>query len=538
MAEELKINIIPKPAFQHNMSGKFVINNQTQIFADEKCMKIALKLADLIEPTMGYKLKKIPFNQTQHYVNAITLFIDNDLDILSKEGYNLLITEACIILRANDVTGIFYGFQTIRQLLQNEIENHSKDEKIELSVPCLEIEDEPQYIWRGLMLDEARHFQGMDEVKKILDIMAMLKMNILHWGLSNDQGWRIEIKKYPKLAEIGSIRYGTQLGGLTSKQVVDGIHSGFYTQEQIKEIVEYAKERYITIVPEVNSPGHALAAIASYPELSCTGGPFEVSKTFGIKKDVYCIGKELVFEFIQNVFDELIALFPGPYIHIGGDECPRTRWKSCPNCQKRIKDEKLKSVNELQPYYTNRISKYLQSKGKTVIGWNEILSDKLDEHIIGQYWQRNRDKIFKHLLQGRKFIMSKFGFVYLDYNYFLTPLYKTYNYEPVMTKFKSLPTEKYNNVLGVEATMWTEWVPNIKRLEWQLFPRLIAVAEVGWTLKSLKNYADFKERLKELLKRLDIIGVNYAKLDIVDPKKFKRIFKLLRINILDTHGGL
>jgi hexosaminidase len=351
-------------------------------------------------------------------------------------------------------------------------------------------------------------------------------MNKFHWHLKEDQGWRIEIKKYPKLTEIGSKRKDTKIGGWLTKKFRGIPHEGFYTQDEIREIVAYAQDRFIEIIPEIDMPGHSLAAIASYPELSCTGEKQEVAIKPGIYPDVYCPGNEKTFEFLQNVIDEVVELFPSPIFHIGGDEVPKTRWELCPKCQALMKEIGISNTHDLQVYFTNRIGEYLKKKGRRLMGWNEILGESLAPDAIAQWWVGNKKKVLHHLHQGRNFVMSKVGFVYFDYNYVLTPLKKCYNYEPIP---KELEEEYHNNVLGIEAPLWTEWVPTKERLGWQVFPRLFAVAETGWTPKHQKNYSDFKQRLKKLIPILSKFNLISADLSEVDPSAIYRLFHLISI---------
>jgi hexosaminidase len=350
------------------------------------------------------------------------------------------------------------------------------------------------------MLDEARHFFGKKIVKKILDLMALLKFNIFHWHLTDDQGWRVEIKKYPLLVEIGSKREGTMVlegkhfTDLSKKEAkYDNIPvEGYYTQEDLKEIIQYAKDRFITIVPEIDFPGHVTAALASYPELSCTGGPFEVSKIFGIHKDVFCIGNNDVYNFCQDVLDEIMKIFPTKYIHVGGDEVPTLRWKQCEKCQAKLKEEGLTDIKKLQQYFTSKLNSFIKSKNHTLIGWNEILNDNLDIDAICQYWSKRFDVVITHIRRSRKFIMSKKSALYLSYPIELLSLQKAYVYDPIPQDLE----ERYaNNILGMEACLWTEFVKNQEMLESMIFPRILAVSEVGWTSKSNKNFELFQEKL-------------------------------------------
>jgi hexosaminidase len=383
------------------------------------------------------------------------------------------------------------------------------------------------------MLDDGRYFHGTVVVKKILDLLALHKMNRFHWHLTEDQGWRIEIKKYPKLTELGSKRKQTQIGGFLSKKRDGQPHGGFYTQLEIKEIVEYAADRFITIIPEIEMPGHAQAAIAAYPEFSCTGGPFEVSDHFGIHKDVFCPGKEGTFQFYQDVIDEVVALFPSEVFHIGGDETPKARWKTCPDCQRRIQQEKLTDEAQLQVYFTNRMEKYLASKGKRLMGWNEILGKGLSPKAIAQYWTGPPSRILPDLQQGREMVMSAFRYVYIDHWYEFTSLEKAYSYEPIPAELQS---QYYKNVLGLETTMWSEWVPTLKRLEYQSFPRTCAYAEIGWSAKDGRDYKGFMNRLEKLLPRLDKLGVQYAPKKDWNPSKLRQLLGLATLPIAPKGG--
>ncbi len=512
------VSIIPFPVRITPISGRFVLTSDTIIHTDLRLEKIGEYLNNLLNKATGINFSRIVADLAKENNAIIILKIDPKLEYLGREGYILQVTNKKIIISALSPSGVFYGVQTLRQLLPIEIESRSKVNNIEWSVPCVEIEDYPRFVWRGYMLDEGRHFLGKDIVMRMLDLMALLKLNVFHWHLTEDQGWRIEIKKYPRLIEIGSKRKESQIGGFQSIDTDTIPHEGYYTQEDIKEIISYATERFIKVVPEIDIPGHSMAALAAYPELSCTGGPFEVSTMFGIKEDVYCVGKEKVFKFIQDVLNEVMELFPSDIIHIGGDEVPLARWKECPDCQVRMKNEGFKDERELQIYFTNRIAQYISSRGRKAMGWNEILNEKLVKNVIGQHWMGNFKHIHGYMKKGRKMVMSKFGQVYLDYDYHFTSLKKSYRYDPIR---KTLEEELHENVLGIEGPLWTEWVPNVERLDWQTFPRLIAIAETGWTPKNSKDYQFFRTRLDSFLTRLDILGVNYAKLEEVDPPRKK-----------------
>jgi hexosaminidase len=526
------INIIPEPVLLNISSGKFVLTESTSIVSDRELLNLCNYLKNLLIPATGFNL----IIKETHVSNGTSINLkltDNKKD-LGFEGYSIEVSTKDIIITAPYPAGIFYGIQTIRQLLPPEIENNSKVEDIEWQIPCLKMEDFPRFSWRGYMLDEARHFHGKEIVKKMLDLMGLIKLNRFHWHLTDDQGWRIEIKRYPKLIEVGSKREETQVGGYLSKKR-DGIpHSGYYSQEEINEIIDYAKERFIQVIPEIDLPGHTRAALASYPNLSCKGYPFSVSTRWGIHRDVMCVGKEEVFEFVQNVLKEIVELFPSNMVHIGGDEVLKKRWKECSDCQRRIDQEGLTEEKDLQTYFINRISAYLRSLKQEVICWNDVLDANLKENVICQYWLRHKKRVIEHIRKGRDIIMTNFKYTYLDHSYSFTSLKMAYKFEPIP---KNLEKKYHKYIRGVETPMWSEFIPNIKRLEWQTFPRLIAFAEIGWTPKNKKNYASFINRLREFLKRLDLIGVNYANLREVKPNIFKRLFKGLTL-ATEQKGGV
>ncbi|MFH1747765.1 MAG: family 20 glycosylhydrolase [Planctomycetota bacterium] len=419
---------------------------------------------------------------------------------LGAEGYELNVTADEVVLRAPTPCGLFRATQTLRQLLHTAIKDPGTNSR---QIPCMTIRDYPRYKWRGMLLDCGRHFMDKEFVKRYIDLLAYHKMNVLHWHLTEDQGWRIEIKKYPKLTEISAWRgEGAQRYG------------GFYSQEDIKEIVAYAQSRYVTIVPEIEMPGHSVAALAAYPELSCTGGPFDVSTRWGVHKEVYCAGDEQTFEFLENVLSEVVELFPSEFIHIGGDECPKQRWEACPKCQARIKAEGLKDEHELQSYFIRRIEKFLNSKGKRLVGWDEILEGGLAPNATVQSW-RGMDGAVAAAASGHDVITSPTSHCYLDYAQVRLPgeptwmgyvdLETCYSFEP--TPLQLMPAQAAH-VLGVEGNMWTEHAPQ-ERVDWQAFPRLCALSEVGWSPADRRDWDDFSARLRTHYRRLDALGVTY-----------------------------
>ena len=376
------------------------------------------------------------------------------------------------------------------------------------------------------MLDEARHFQGKETVFQLLDWMAQLKMNVFHWHLSDDQGWRIEIKSHPKLTTAGSVRTGTQSGGFLSRKVVPGMHQGFYTQQAIKEIVEYASDRHITIVPEFDVPGHTGAILAAYPNLGCTGGPYQVKSRWGIHKDILCAGNLDTLPFLESVFSEVLDLFPGPYIHIGGDEAPKARWRNCPKCRALAEQSGFKDVEPLQTLISNQINRFLQQHGRSMMGWNELINEDLDPQIAIQFWRGDKKALLSQIREGRKTVLSNFEAYYLDHAYVHSPLEKVYRFEPVPV---GLEPEYQENILGIEAPLWTEFVPNRARLDWQVFPRLLAVAESAWTRPERKNYEKFLVRLQPQLVLMEQAGIGYTGLAAADPGRFQRLGGVLSL---------
>jgi len=503
--------IIPKPQKTELLEGKFILDNNVAIYSPVDSIFLVDYFLEILKNKYNLKLEVITAPREKKVILLNSEFNHKDEN---EEDYSIDITSEQVKLTGLSLNGLFYAFQSLRQIIE------VKDN--ELFIPAQKIFDCPRFSYRGFMFDVGRHYHSIETIKKIIDVLALLKMNVFHWHLTEDQGWRIEIKKYPKLTKIGSKRKDTKIGGHKSKKYRGEPHEGYYTQEEIRDIVKYAEERFIEVIPEIELPGHCTAAIASYPELSCTGEQIEVKMTSGIFPDIYCAGKESTFEFLQDVFDEIIELFPSKIIHIGGDEAPKKRWKACHDCQMRIDEEELKNEHELQVYFTNRISEYLKSKGKQIMGWNQILGKTLEPTAIVQWWLGKPKNKIKYLQKGYQFVMSNMAKTYLDYSYYLFPLRQFYNFEPIP---KNLPDKYHKNILGVETPIWTEWVPNLERLGWQIFPRLLALAEVAWTEKSRKNLADFKRRMPNLMQFLDDLQLPYASLDEVDPGKLERSIK-------------
>lgn len=424
-----------------------------------------------------------------------------DLSVQGEEAYRLEIAPDGITIFARCGCGFFRGFQTVKQLVKT-----SKNGKI----PCMEIEDSPRFAYRAFMIDSARHMQSIEELMRMIDAAALLKFNVFHWHISDDQGFRFESKKYPELNRIGSYRIGDSFG----KTMTHELYGGYYTREEMAKIVRYCASKYIDVIPELDMPGHVSAILASYPFLSCKGQPIPVRTSNGIYTDILCAGKDETYQFIYDLLDELMEVFPSKYIHIGGDEAPKLRWYQCDDCVKAMREQGLKNAEELQGVFTLKIAEYLQSKGKKAIVWNESLhSGMLPENVTVQYWTGDRAPAVRHLGNGGSVINSDFFHYYADYPYGMTPLAKTYRYEPIFADADSASRE---NLIGVEMPIWTEFICDAARMQELAFPRLAAVAETAWTQKKNKRYADFKRRavaLQPVLKEMGVVGAARADWD-------------------------
>lgn len=508
-----RINIIPQPCSIIEQAGKFVFNSQTYIVtpADKDYLRIANFLSDRLNVTAGFKMLITSKPQKTNYV----LF--RNIKGLSKEEYRLIVNRNAIIIESSQPNGAFYGLQTLYQLLPPEVFGNTKVDMM-FSVPCCKIADKPYFAWRGLHLDVCSHFFGPDQIRRYLDLIAMHKGNIFHWHLTEDQGWRIQIKKYPLLTEKGSIRRQTVIGTYKSS-VYDSIpYGGYYTQDEIRDIVKYAKDRFITVVPEIEMPGHALAAISCYPELSCQlENKYEVGTHWGIYRQVYC-PKEGTFKFLENVLKEVFQLFPSKIIHIGGDECPKNSWKRCPYCQALIKKLNLKDEYGLQSYFIQRIEKFANDHGRQIIGWDEILQGGLAPNALVMSWLGEEGGI-KAARQHHYVVMTPYKRYYLDYYQAdpateqlcmdqLTTLRMMYDYNPLPD---SLSKEEKKYILGVEGCVWTEYMHNFKRVEYMAYPRACAIFETGWTGPKNKNWNNFTRRLEFHFQRLRAMDVNYCK---------------------------
>ena len=508
MGADVKTVIVPRPLEVEVVKGAYTVTPKTSICVTESSLVRPAELfAEYVAKDLGATL-----NVEQKSKGGIVLSLDKSL---ASEEYTLNISSKGVKIVGGTPAAVFYGLQSLRQLVSAG-EVCKKGIKLE----GLAIKDKPLLGHRGAMLDVCRYFFTVAEVKRFIDIMAIHKLNRFHWHLTDDQGWRIEIKKYPNLVKIGSWRKQTILGHRRYSKVFDGTpHGGYYSQEEIKDIVKYAAERYIEVIPEIDMPGHMVAALASYPHLGCRDEKFEVRTNWGISKDVLCPGKESTFEFIEGVLEEVVSLFPSQYIHYGGDETPRHRWKECPHCQKRIQEEGLKDENELQSYFMHRVEKFLAKHNRKVIGWDEIIYGGINKSATIMLWNdKNRAKAIS---LGNDVILTPKFYCYMDYYQTKRPhcnkeglminesriltIRKSYSLNP----FEGLQPSEYGRIKGVQANLWTEYVPNFQEVQTNLLPRMAAIAEVGWTIGE-RNFDEFAVRMHHLRKLYDKNGIIYA----------------------------
>jgi len=501
---------------------------------NDETINVAHYLSNQLTAATGYSLEVLSLSEKNAGKNSI-IFSDKISDTsLGTEGYTLESDKDKIILRGTS-NGLFYAVQTLFQLLPVDIYSSEKVPHVEWKVPAVEIKDKPRYKWRGMHLDVSRYFFDKGFIKRYLDYMAMHKLNRFHWHLTDNQGWRVQIDKYPNLTRVGAYRETSRINGI--RNVIgkyDGIpYGGYYTKDDIREIVAYAKSRFIEVIPEIEMPGHSIAALASYTEVSCTGLTFDVKKsydTFNAGKpfkvavdwrsypDDFCAGKELTFEFLQNVLTEVMEMFPSKYIHIGGDECRKVHWKTCPDCQARIKSENLKNVEELQSYFIKRIERFVNSKGRKIIGWDEILEGGIPPEATVMSWRGEAGGI-EAAKQGHDVIMTPTSYCYFDHwqgepdfepnaigGYL--PLKKVYAFDPTP---KGLTPDEAKHIIGGQANMWTEYFSTPSEVEYMVFPRIAALAEAVWSPARSRNWNDFCRRMDKQYQRYNIMGINYAK---------------------------
>jgi hexosaminidase len=526
---EKVINVIPYPQSVEIGKGTFKgagANFNCDLEIDSRSAALIRQLADKITFVSGRTnsfATPVGLRRSLDTKKAKGFFFLNDSS-LGAEEYSIEITPKNCVVKASAYNGFLYAIQTLKQLTDPAIFSDRINPNQKFLFPCVSIKDKPRFAYRGMHLDCARHFFSVEEVKKYLDIMAVYKLNQFHWHLTEDQGWRIEIKKYPKLTEVGAFRNGTMVGKDFNSN--DGIrYGGYYTQEQLKEVVAYAASLGITVIPEIDLPGHMLGALAAYPELGCTGGPYEVWTRWGISDQVLCPGKEAMFTFLEDVFTELMEIFPSEYIHIGGDECPKTEWEKCPDCQARIKalgikaDDKHTAEQYLQSYVTARVQKFLNDHGRKIIGWDEILEGELAPGATVMSWRGVKGGVQASAL-GFDVIMTPNTYCYFDYYQSEDkekeplaiggnlPIEKVYGYEP----FDGLDASQQKHILGVQANLWTEYIATPEYLEYMLLPRMAALSEIQWCKSSDKNFDRFASSMKaESFKIYDILGYNYRK---------------------------
>lgn len=519
------INLIPMPELVEETGGNISLDrNNITLSCDERLSKILTVVKEILKTDFTIDEAK---GQIRFIFNSS----------LKKEHYSLEVSDSNIKIYASEYSGAFYALSTLRQLFMSDL----KAEK--LTCPCVKITDDgPAFQWRGLQLDESRHFFGMNTVKKYLDFMSLYKLNRFHWHLSDDNGWRIEIKKYPLLTEIGSKRKGSQLHHWQCTEMDETEHSGFYTQQQIKEIIKYAADRCIEIVPEIDFPAHCASAIAAYNELACRNIPCEVFSFFGgvIPKSqgrndwnrTLCLGKDESLSFVYDVLDEVSELFPYEYFHVGGDEAPKDEWKKCPACQKRIKQENLLDEVQLQGWFTNKVNAHLKEKGKIMMGWNEILESKItDKDIIAQYWTTKRDKnVNAHLSQGGKTVLSCHRYFYFDMLHSYCNVKGTYNFKPSKAL---VPKKLEKSVIGYEGEVWTEFITNENQLFFMAFHRSLALSEAAWSKDKAKNYSSFKSRVTHQEKIMDELGINYGQDFLTMKRNYVKKYLLSKKNGID-----
>ena len=510
MAHNRSVCIVPRPALVEMQEGEFVLSARTVIsYGDKTLAPTAAFYAEELAKACGRRPK---ISSRRVGKSNIVLSLDA---AMKEEQYTLNITPLEITVAGGSPKAVFYGLQSLRQIAVDAPKSGNG-----CSLPAVKIVDEPFFGYRGAMLDVCRHIFTVEEVKRWIDILALHKINRFHWHLTEDQGWRIEIKRYPELATVGAMRKETLVGKYRQSETYDGTpYGGIFTQDEVREVVRYATERYIEVIPEIEMPGHAVAALATYPHLGCSGGPYEVRTTWGISKEVFCAGKESTFEFIENVLSEVLELFPSKYIHIGGDECPKNAWKACKLCQKRIADEGLKDEHELQSYFMQRVEKWLNERGRAVIGWDEILQGGITKSATIMSWRGKKGGIAAAKL-GNDVIMTPNTHCYIDYYQTESP---AENGEPLANGRRPLPVSRVYaldpyeglteaecaHIKGVQVNLWTEYVSTFDHVQHMLLPRLAALSEVGWAYDR-KDYDDFCRRLNTLRKVYDAQSYVYA----------------------------
>ena len=505
-------NVIPLPQeVTLTQKGAFVLTGATPIVypeGDEQLKNDAQFLSDYIADVTALRLT----TTSAKVKNAITLRLNKKVQ--GKEGYVITVDKKGVVIEGATAAGVFYGVQTLRKSIPVD------KSLTEVTLPGVVLKDAPRFGYRGVMLDCARHYFPVKFVKQFIDLIAMHNMNVFHWHLTDDQGWRIEVKKYPDLAKIGSVREKTVLGH-NSDVFDDTPYGGYYTQEEAREIVKYAADRFITVIPEIDMPGHMIAALAAYPDMGCTGGPYKVSPIWGIMPDVLCLGNEKTYQFCEDVLSEMMDIFPSEYIHLGGDETPNVRWKECPKCKALMAKENL-TPGKLQGYFTNRIEKFVNSKGRRIIGWDEILDGDINQSATIMSW-RGTAPGARGAKMGHDVIMSPSSHVYFDYYQTRQgesqweeplliggnlPIERTYSLEPVP---EGADAETASHIIGVQGNLWTEYIAGPSLAEYQVLPRMGALSEVQWRPQGQKDFENYKVRQTKMLKLYDAYGLVYAK---------------------------
>ena len=505
-------NVIPLPQeVTLTQKGAFVLTGATPIVypeGDEQLKKDAQFLSDYIADVTALRLT----TTSAKVKNAITLRLNKKVQ--SKEGYVITVDKKGVVIEGATAAGVFYGVQTLRKSIPVD------KSLTEVTLPGVVLKDAPRFGYRGVMLDCARHYFPVKFVKQFIDLIAMHNMNVFHWHLTDDQGWRIEVKKYPDLAKIGSVREKTVLGH-NSDVFDDTPYGGYYTQEEAREIVKYAADRFITVIPEIDMPGHMIAALAAYPDMGCTGGPYKVCQIWGVMPDVLCLGNEKTYQFCEDVLSEMMDIFPSEYIHLGGDETPNVRWKECPKCKALMAKENL-TPGKLQGYFTNRIEKFVNSKGRRIIGWDEILDGDINQSATIMSW-RGTAPGARGAKMGHDVIMSPSSHVYFDYYQTRQgesqweeplliggnlPIERTYSLEPVP---EGADAETASHIIGVQGNLWTEYIAGPSLAEYQVLPRMGALSEVQWRPQGQKDFENYKVRQTRMLKLYDAYGLVYAK---------------------------
>lgn len=508
-AGDTDICIVPKPLSITDGEGSFAISSATRISIGDDSLR---RPAEMFAEDMSMELGGRMTVSDRKSRRSISLNLDQAME---SEEYRLEVGRNGISVCGGSEKGVFYALQSLKQLIICASPTNGR-----AVLQAATIIDKPRFAYRGAMLDVCRHKFTTDEVKRYIDILALHKINTFHWHLTDDQGWRIEIKRYPELTQTGAMRKQTLVGRYRTSKEYDGTpYGGYFTQDEIRDVVKYAAERYITVIPEIEMPGHAVAALATYPKLGCTGGPYEVRTTWGISEDVFCAGSEETFEFIENVLTEVLELFPSEYIHIGGDECPKVRWKACPKCQRRISEEGLANETELQSYFMKRIERWLNGHGRKIIGWDEILQGGITRSATIMSWRGTKGGIAAAAL-GNRVIMSPNTYCYIDYYQTegreaageplangrrSVTMEKLYSFEPL----EGLTEEQGGFIAGVQVNLWTEYIKTFDHAQRMLLPRLAALSEVGWSDRT-RDLDDFRRRMRSLRRVYDREGYVYS----------------------------